>query len=461
MRKLQNLLNYWTVSVSFEEIKKTFLLAVPIGIGQLGHVLTGIADYTMLGHHSSLEMAATTFATSVFFPIMILGMGISIGLTPIVAKANGAKDTSKINKLFSTGLKLNTIIGLLLLLILLFFGENLSIFNQDPDVIDGCAVYFAIISISIIPIMISQSFKQFIDALQDTVTPMYISLFCNLINIILNFFLIFGFGGFPELGIVGAAISTLVSRSLMVVIFCLYFYYKTKFRSLLVNTFKTRMDFVLAKAILGIGLPISVYMFFEVAAFSAATFMVGWISKDHMSAHQIALSLASMSFVLAMGIGHAGSIMTATYLGEKRLDKIKGVAISVTIITLSLSFVTALIFLIFKNKLPLIFVPEIEELIITQAASMLVLAAIFQFSDGLQVVFQGLLQGVGDVKVPSFIAVFSYWIIGLPLGYWYAFYNGMSAQGVWIGLAIGLTFSAVLQILRYRYVLKQLLLVEK
>ncbi len=432
-----------------------------MGVGQLGHVLTGIADYTMLGHHNSLEMAATTFATSVFFPIMILGIGVSIGLTPIVAKANGANETLKIRKLFSTGLKLNTIIGIVLFLILLCIGEKLDLFNQDPAVIDTCIVYFTIISISIIPIMISQSFKQFIDALQDTLTPMYISLFCNLINVLLNFFLIFGFCGFPELGILGAGISTLVSRSLMVVIFSCYFFYKTKFKSLLVDTFKTKLDFVLVKAILAIGLPISIYMFFEVAAFSAATFMVGWISKDHMSAHQIALSLASMSFVLAMGIGHAGSIMTATYLGERRLDKIKGVAVSVILITLSLSLVTALIFLIFKNQLPLIFVPPIEELIVVQAASMLILAAIFQFSDGLQVVFQGLLQGLGDVKVPSFIAVFSYWIIGLPLGYWYAFNKDMSAQGVWVGLAIGLTFSAVLQILRYRYVLKQLLLVKK
>ncbi len=449
------------MKLSFDEIKKTFLLALPIGIGQLGHVLTGIADYTMLGHHDSLEMASTTFATSVFFPIMILGMGISIGLTPIVAKANGAKETSKINKLFSTGLQLNTIIGIILYLGLLLLGENFSIFYQDPEVIEGCLTYFAITSISIIPIMISQSFKQFVEALQDTVTPMYISLGCNVVNVILNFFLIFGIAGFPEMGIVGAAISTLASRCLMVLIFSWYFYSKQNLRTLLMNTFKTKMDVALAKAILAIGLPISVYMFFEVTAFSAATFMVGWISKDHMSAHQIALSLASMSFVLAMGIGNAGSIMTATYIGEKRLDKIKGVAISVIIITLSLSLVTASIFLIFKDHLPLLFVPSHEELIITQAASMIILAAIFQFSDGLQVVFQGLLQGVGDVKVPSFIAVFSYWIIGLPLGYWCAFHYDMSAQGVWVGLAIGLTFSAILQILRYRHVLKQLLLVKK
>lgn len=449
------------MKLSIEEIKKTFLLALPIGIGQLGHVLTGVADYTMLGHHDSLEMASTTFATSVFFPIMILGLGFSIGLTPLVAKANGANEALKVKRLFSTGLKLNIVLGVLLYGALLLIGKSLFYFNQDPIIVEGCLTYFSIISISIIPLMIFQSFKQFVEALQDTVTPMYISLGCNVFNVVLNYLLIFGVAGLPELGIVGAAISTLASRCLMVFIFVIYFGLKKSTRELMMNAFKSRIEFKLMRDILAIGLPISVYMFFEVTAFSAATFMVGWISKDHLSGHQIALSLASMSFVVAMGVGSAGSIRSATYLGMKNFKKIKTVAVSVVLIALSLSFVAALIFLIFKDQLPLIFVPSRETIIIEQAASMLVLAAVFQFSDGLQVVFQGLLQGVGDVKIPSFIAIISYWAIGLPLGYWFAFNYGMSAQGIWVGLAIGLTFSAILQILRYRYVLKSLSVVKK
>ncbi len=449
------------MSISIEEIKKTLLLALPIGIGQLGHVLTGVADYTMLGHHDSLEMASTTFATSVFFPIMILGLGFSLGLTPLVAKSNGAKDPLKVNQLFSTGLKLNFAIGIVLYLLLLLIAQYLFGFNQDPEVVEGCLTYFSIISISIIPLMIFQNFKQFVEALQDTLTPMYISLGCNVFNVILNYLLIFGVAGFPELGIVGAAISTLVSRVLMVVVFVFYFYTKKSKRILLVNALRTRIDFTFAKKIIEIGLPISIYMFFEVTAFSAATFMVGWISKDHLSGHQIALSLASMSFVVAMGVGNAGSIRTATYLGEQKIGKIKDVAVSVIFIVLSLSFLAALIFLVFKNQLPLIFVPSSETIIIKQASGMLVLAAIFQFSDGLQVALQGLLQGVGDVKIPSFIAVISYWGIGLPLGYWFAFNYGMSAQGIWVGLALGLTFSAVFQSLRYRHVLRKLIVVKK
>lgn len=444
------------MKLTLSEVKPTLLLALPIAIGQLGHVLTGVADYTMLGHHDSLEMAGTTFATSVFFPIMILGLGMSIGLTPLVARANGAEDEKKAKNLFSTGLKVNAILGVLLFGILLLVAQGFEWFNQDPEVIEVCLDYYLIISVSIFPLMLFQGFKQYVEALQDTLTPMYISILCNVFNIGLNYLLIFGEWGFPELGIVGAGISTLISRVLMLLIFVGYFYWELERRKLLIQVFKTKFSRLYAKEILGIGLPISVYMFFEVTAFSAATFMVGWISKDHLSGHQIALSLASMSFVVSMGVGNAGSIRSATYLGKKQKKKISSVAIATVLITLVLSLIAALFFLLFKDDLPLIFVPSTETVIIAQASSMLILAAIFQFSDGLQVVFQGLLQGIGDVKVPSVIAIFSYWAIGLPLGYWFAFMQDFSAQGIWIGLAIGLTFSAILQALRYRYSLKRL-----
>lgn len=444
------------MKLSLSEIKPTILLALPIAIGQLGHVLTGVADYTMLGHHDSLEMAATTFATSVFFPIMILGLGMSIGLTPLVAKANGANEKEKTGKLFSTGIKLNGILGFILFGLLIFVAQLFDYFNQDPEVIEACLDYYLIISISIFPLMLFQGFKQYVEALQDTLTPMYISVFCNVFNIGLNYLLIFGELGFPEMGIIGAGISTLASRILMLLIFVVYFLYSKERRLLIQEVIKTKLNLKLSKEILNIGLPISVYMFFEVTAFSAATFMVGWISKDHLSGHQIALSLASMSFVISMGVGNAGSIRSATFLGKKNKEKIKSVATATILITLVLSLLAASFFLLLKDMLPLIFVPASETVIIAQASSMLILAAIFQFSDGLQVVFQGLLQGIGDVKLPSVIAILSYWAIGLPLGYCFAFQYGFSAQGIWVGLAIGLTFSAILQALRYKYSLKKL-----
>lgn len=437
-------------------IKKSFLLALPIGIGQMGHVLTGISDYTMLGHYRSLDMASTTFATSVFFPIMILGIGFSIGLTPLVAKANGAHDLSEGKKLFNAGFKVNMLTAFILFLLLLLIAVNLDLFQQDEGVAENGFIYFLIISASIFPIMLFQSCKQYVEALQDTLTPMYFSLASNVLNVGLNYVLIFGKFGFPEMGIIGAGVSTLISRLLMSLVFLWYFTRKKELKHLLKDLLRSTWEMKKVKKILNIGLPISIFMFFEVTAFSAATFMVGWISADHLSAHQIALSLASLSFVFSLGVGSAASIRSATYYGEKNKKGIKKVAQSVMVITIGLSTLSAIFFFLFNEQLPLLFVPAEETLIITQAAGMILFAALFQFSDGLQVVFQGLLQGIGDVKLPSFIAILSYWAIGLPVGYFLAFKYNYGANGVWIGLAVGLTISALLQLVRYRFSLRKL-----
>lgn len=440
-----------------QEIKQTALLALPISLGQLGHVLTGVADYTMLGHTDPLQMAGATFATSVFFPVMILGLGFSLGLTPLVANANGARAHDKLKALFRTGFKLNLILGILLFLSLYFLSGKLEWFNQPSEVLSVCKNYFLLISISIIPIMLFQALKTFLEGLQDTKTPMVISLLGNALNVVLNYFLIFEHDGFGGMGIEGAGWATLIARSTMFIGFVGFYLSKSHLRNALASVLSEVLNFKYLKEILSIGLPISTYMFFEVTAFSAATFMMGWISDDHITAHQAALSLASLSFVVCMGVGNAGSIRSATLVGEKRLENIKGVVASVVTISLVLSTFAALLFLIFKDSLPLIFVDAQEAQIVDFASVMLLYAALFQFSDGLQVIFQGLLQGIGDVKIPSLIAVASYWLIGLPFGYWLAFETEVGYSGIWIGLAIGLTISATLQILRYRSSFKKLI----
>jgi len=439
-----------------QEIKQTALLALPISLGQLGHVLTGVADYTMLGHTDPLQMAGATFATSVFFPVMILGLGFSLGLTPLVANANGAKAKDRLKALFRTGFKLNLILGILLFLCLYFLSNALEWFNQPSEVLSVCENYFLLISISIIPIMLFQALKTFLEGLQDTKTPMVISLLGNALNVVLNYFLIFEHDGFGGMGIEGAGWATLIARSAMFIGFVGFYLSKSHLRNALASVLSDVLNFKYLREILNIGLPISTYMFFEVTAFSAATFMMGWISDDHITAHQAALSLASLSFVVCMGVGNAGSIRSATLVGEKKLENIKGVVASVVAISLVLSTLAALLFLIFKDSLPLIFVDAQETEIVEFASVMLLYAALFQFSDGLQVIFQGLLQGIGDVKIPSLIAVASYWLIGLPFGCWLTFETEVGYSGIWIGLAIGLTISAALQIIRYRYSFRRL-----
>ena len=440
-----------------QEIKLTAILALPISLGQLGHVLTGVADYTMLGHTKPIDMAGATFATSVFFPIMILGLGFGLGLTPLAANSNGAKDGEKLKSLFRTSVKINLLLGLGMFGFLYWLSGHLEWFNQPKEVLEACRDYFLLISLSIIPIMIFQSLKTFLDGLKDTRTPMVISLLSNVLNVLLNYLLIFDHGSYGGMGIEGAGWATLISRVFMVVVFIGVYLWRKNLKPFIFASLNSILNFAHFKEIINIGIPISTYMFFEVTAFSAATFMMGWISEDHISAHQAALSLASISFVICMGVGNAGSIRTATYVGENNLDKIKGVAVSVVSISLLLSGLSAIVFLLFNENLPLIFVEAQEARILEYASVMLLYAALFQFSDGLQVIFQGLLQGIGDVKIPSLIAVASYWLIGLPMGYLLSFYTDVGYSGVWIGLTVGLTISAVLQILRYRYSFNKLL----
>lgn len=440
-----------------QEIKQTAYLAIPISIGQLGHVLTGVADYTMLGHTNPTEMAGATFATSIFFPFMILGLGFALGLTPLVAQNNGSKSLSKMSELFKTGFKINFFVGLVLFLFLLFLSTQLHILNQPPEVVEVCKKYFLLISISIIPIMLFSALKQFLEGLQNTLTPMIISLTGNVINVLLNYFLIFDHGSFGGLGIEGAGWATLIARSFMVILFLSFYCWKKRLRDILFSVLNNVFQFDHLKEILNIGLPISIYMFFEVTAFSAATFMMGWISEAHIAAHQAALSLASISFVVIMGVGNSGSIRTATYLGEQKIVGIKNVLFSVVIISLLLSTLSAFVFMFFNDELPFLFVNSNESEIIELASCLLLYAALFQFSDGLQVVFQGLLQGIGDVKIPSIIAASSYWFVGIPLGYLLTFYTSIGYSGIWIGLTVGLTFSAILQIKRYVYSFKKLL----
>ncbi len=440
-----------------QEIKKTAYLALPISIGQLGHVLTGVADYTMLGHTNPTEMAGATFSTSVFFPFMILGLGFALGLTPLVAKACGARDSIKLLNLFKTGFKINFLIGLVLFAILLFIGAHLNGFNQPPKVVEVCEKYFLLISISIIPIMLFSALKQFLEGLQNTITPMVISLVGNLLNVFLNYLLIFDHGSYGGLGIEGAGWATLIARSFMVIVFLGFYFWRISLRSILFSVFQDFFQFIHLRDILNIGLPISTYMFFEVTAFSAATFMMGWISEAHMAAHQAALSLASISFVVLMGVGNSGSIRSATYVGQRDVEKLKFVLLSVVVIALIISSLSAFLFLFFNTELPSLFVDSKEIEIVFFSSNLLIYAALFQFSDGLQVVFQGLLQGIGDVKIPSIIAVASYWVVGIPLGYLLAFHTSIGYSGIWIGLSVGLTISAIFQIIRYAYSLKKML----
>ncbi len=442
-----------------KEIKTTFLLAYPVMLSQLGQVGVGVADSMMVGRLGALELAASSLANSIFFVVLMFGIGISMGLTPLVSKAYGKGKSNQISRLFSNSLFINFLTSLVLFGLILLFSQNLSILNQTEEVEVLALPFLLIITASLIPLMVFQTFKQFVEGLSQTKQAMFITIAANLVNVFLNWLLIWGHWGFPELGFLGAAWATLISRVLMMVLMGGYVLTSKRYNDFKIQIFRFKPNWTLCKRILKIGIPTGFQFIFEVSAFSAAAIMMGWISVNALAGHQIALNLASISYMMATGVATAGMIRVSHYIGKEDYVGMKEVGRVVFGMVSAFMFVCALLFFAFRFYLPTLYIDDPE--VISLAASLLILAGFFQISDGIQVVGLGVLRGMEDVKVPTLVTFFAYWALGLPLGYLLAFKFAFGESGIWIGLLIGLTITAALLFYRFEQLSKKKGLLSK
>ena len=307
--------------------------------------------------------------------------------------------------------------------------------------------------------MVFQTFKQFAEGLSQTKQAMYITIFSNLVNVFLNWLLIWGMWGFPEMGMNGAAWATLISRVLMMVLMAAYVLSTKSFAQYNLRFFKVRFSRPMLARILKIGVPTGFQFIFEVSAFSAAAIMMGWIGVNALAGHQIALNLASISYMMATGVATAGMIRVSHFIGKGDLVAMKDAGRVAFGMVVAFMFVCALLFFAFRFYLPTLYIDDPE--VISLAASLLILAGFFQISDGVQVVGLGILRGMEDVKVPTLVTFFAYWALGLPLGYLLAFKFGLGESGIWIGLLIGLTITAALLFYRFEQLSKKKGLLSK
>ena len=296
--------------------------------------------------------------------------------------------------------------------------------------------------------MLFQTFKQFFEGLGHTKPAMYISIFSNVINIILNAILIFGLFGFPRLEIVGAAYATLISRVLMFLFIIIYCLKSRRFKSIIL-TMNISLNYQSLKSIFGIGFTSGLQYIFEVGAFTVATVIIGSIGAVQLASHQIALNLASISYMIASGIGSASMISLGHFYGIGDKREIRKSGHSNFILVLILMIISAFIFIVFRNILPTFYVDDIE--VITLASSLLIIAGLFQLSDGIQAVGLGILRGIRDTKIPTLVTFISYWVIAIPLSYILGIIMGYGLFGVWIGLSVGLTIAAVFHVIRFNY----------
>ncbi|WKB81499.1 MATE family efflux transporter [Cellulophaga lytica] len=448
-----------------KEFKYNLKLAFPVILGLLGHTFVGFADNIMVGQLGTAELAAVSLGNSFVFIAMSFGIGFSTAITPLVAEADGADNVNNAKSALKHGLILCTVLGLFLFGVILLGKPLMYLMKQPPEVVELAIPYLDLVAFSLVPLVIFQAFKQFSDGLSQTKYPMYVTLIGNAINILLNYLLIFGTFGFPKLGIIGAAIGTLVSRIAMVVLFWIILKQTKKFHKYVTGFNFKKIESNVMKKIMSIGFPSALQMFFEVAIFTAAIWISGVLGKNPQAANQIALNLSSMTFMVGMGLGVAAMVRVGNQKGLGNFKDLRRMAQSIFLLTFLLEVIFAALFLIFRHWLPTVYldvndaaniVDNTEVILI--AAQLLLVAAFFQISDGLQVVVLGALRGLQDVTIPTIITFIAYWLIGFPICFYLGLYTPLKSTGIWVGLLAGLTASALLLYIRFNMLTKKLIL---
>ena len=425
-------------------------------LGMLGHTFVGFIDNIMVGQLGTAELAAVSLGNSFMFIAMSIGIGFSTSITPLIAEADSSDNFSKAKSTFKNGLFLCTTLGVFLFL-LVFLSKPLMNYMKQPEEVVALAIpYLNLVSFSLIPLIIFQAIKQFSDGMSMTKYPMYATLIANIINIILNYILIFGKFGFPEMGIVGAAYGTLISRIIMVIYLWLLLRNKERSKRIVRNIKFFVLDVLMIKKIISLGSLSAMQMFFEVAIFTAAIWLSGLLGKNPQAANQIALNLSSMTFMIAMGLGVASMIRVGNQKGLQNYKELRRIAFSIFLLGIILAIFFAILFFVFHKSLPNLYV-DLSDVknytdnmeVVSIASKLLIAAAFFQISDSIQVVILGALRGLQDVKIPTILTFISYWVVGFPVSYFLGKDEMYGSFGIWLGLLAGLTTASILLFIRF------------
>ncbi len=448
-----------------KEFRYNWHLAAPVILGMLGHTFVGLVDNIMVGQLGAAELAAVSLGNSFFFVAMSLGIGFSTAITPLVAEADTEQNFSTGKSAFKHGLILCTIMAVVLFVLILLAKPLMSMMDQPEEVVVLALPYLDIIAVSLIPLIIFQALKQFSDGMSLTRYPMYATVIANLINVFFNYVLIFGLWGFPKLGVVGAGIGTLISRIVMLILMW-YFLNKLNRTKAYLKTLQIFVvDKIMMNKVIGLGLPSALQMFFEVGIFTAAIWLSGTLGKNAQAANQIALNLSSMTFMIAVGLSVTATVRVGNQKGLKQPVELRRIAKSIFLMGLIFASCFALIFLVFNQFLPTLYLDLNDvknfadnQTVIGMASQLILVAALFQISDSTQVLFLGALRGLQDVKIPTLITFVAYWLIGFPICYFLGDPSKYGSVGIWLGLLAGLTASSIFLYLRFDKLSKALIL---
>ena len=450
-----------------KEFRYNWKLAAPVMLGMLGHTFVSFIDNIMVGQLGTAELAAVSLGNSFMFIAMSIGIGFSTAITPLIAESDGEGNFESGKSAFKHGLFLCTVLGLAVYLMVIACKPLMYYMKQPVEVVELAIPYLNFVAISLIPLVIFQAFKQFGDGLSMTKYPMFATLIANIANVIFNYIFIFGKLGFPKLGIVGAAYGTLLSRIIMVVVIWLLLNNNSKSKDYLHKLKIFVLDKFMIRKLINLGAPSAMQMFFEVAIFTAAIWLSGLLGKNPQAANQIAINLASMTFMVAMGLSVAGMIRVGYQKGLKLYSELRRIAFSIFLLATIFAAIFCILFLVLHEHLPKLYL-DFDDVtnfsdnseVVGIASRLLFLAAIFQLSDSLQVVILGALRGLQDVNIPTLITFISYWVIGFPISYYLGKADAYGSFGIWLGLLAGLTSAAILLYIRFNYLTKRLIKTE-
>jgi len=432
--------------------KEALTLALPVMLTQVGQVSVNLFDNIIVGKLLGADaLASVSLGNAVFFSMFVLALGFSFAIPPLVSEAHSKNDHKTINSVFSHGFIINMSVGIILMIIL-FLGLPLLYHSGQPaKIIPDTVDFLWIMAISIVPFMAFQTLREVSEGLSYTIGVTKATIIANVINIVLNYVLIEGIWIFPEMGVKGSALASLIARIFMVV-FLYFVLMKEPKTKQYIKDFSLKMQVFSKKMfekMVRLGFPTALQMFFEVTAFAGAAFICGLISSHDIASHQIALSMASFTFNLCIGFSVASTVMIGRKLGEQNFVELRKIGINNLKIAFLFMCLCGVIFILGRNILPTFFTKPEELEVIMLASKLMIIAALFQLSDGIQVTALGMLRGLQDVKIPSIITFIAYWLITIPLGYFLCVTLEMGAFGMWIALGLGLTISAFMLVKRF------------
>lgn len=430
-------------------------LGLPIIIGQLGIILVSFADTMMVGHYRTSDLAAASFVNNVFNLVIIFSTGFSYGLTPVVGRFFGKSDFRSVGRMLKNSLAANSLIAVLLVLVMTAVYLNVDRLGQPAELLPLIRPYYLVLLASLLPVLLFNAFKQFADGITDTLTPMWILLAGNIVNIFGNWCLIFGKLGCPEMGLLGAGISTLISRILTVVIFACIFFFSGKYaqyREGFLCGKVNRRDF---RTLNRLGWPVGLQMGMETGSFSLATIMVGWLGTLSLAAHQVMLTVGQLGFMLYYGMAAAIAVRTSHFLGQGDVRNVRDSATAGFQLILIMAAVVSTGIFAFRNSIGGLFSENMEVAAIV--AQLVIPFIIYQFGDGMQCAYSNALRGISDVKPVVLIAFIAYFLVSLPAGYIFGFVCGWGLTGIWMSFPLGLTTAGLLYFLRFRRTLARLL----